>query len=572
MNDEAVIKKAEQEMNATLRDNDERRSATALLIDLVQASGAHVYLDEQGDPYISFSEKPLISFPIHGPVFHRWLSAKFWNQYEKGYNTECFNQVISTLEGQAFHENVKQHLFNRIARYDGIIYYDLGDDQRVVRIDREGWKIVTSCPVKFRRFKHQKPQVTPQEGGDIRRVLQYINLRQDKDKLLFLTYLVAVLVPDIPRVILVHVGSQGAAKSTAMRVVRSLIDPSYSDLLSPPADTNELGQLANHNYCLYFDNLSRISDDLSDILCRLATGIGFSKRKLYSDDEDILYNQKVAIGFNGVTLVAHKADVLDRCLILGSWERIPDNQRLEENELLQNFDKEKPFILGALFTVLSETLRISPDVKLPKRPRMADYARYAASAAISLGESVDAFLSAFEENTIRQNQATIESSPVAQTILDFMNDKSEWIGTSSDLYGLLKKSADKVQLDGFPKGVNWLWRKIEVVRPNLQSMGVSVAQGEKSFGSIIQIFKDTKGDKNTAIGTPAAIEGNTTTSSIDDLNGSMAVMAASENEKTSCPICRNIEFWQRADGTKICSVCHPNSTEMGKTYVTSRSD
>ena len=65
---------------------------------------------------------------------------------------------------------------------------------------------------------------------------------------------------------------------------------------------------------------------ISDQLCRAVTGSGFTKRELYSDDNDIIYNFRRCLGFNGINLAATKADLLDRGIIM-ALERIPESKR-----------------------------------------------------------------------------------------------------------------------------------------------------------------------------------------------------------------------------------------------------
>lgn len=473
------------------------------IVNLVFSLNVKLYLDATGEPHITISEKPIVGFPIKGSVFRRWISGKYWQEYNKGFSGESFQQAVNSLEGQAFHEGKTKTLFNRIARVENTIYYDLGDDKRIVEISSEGWVIMDKSPVVFKRFTHQLHQVEPRTGGSINTVLKYLNLKTETDKLLFRTYLLTVFIPDIPRVVLVNIGDQGAAKSTALRIARSLIDPSSSELLSPPTDINELAQASNHHYCLYFDNLSYLRDELSDALCRLATGIGFTKRKLYTNDEDILFNQKVAVGITGITLVAQKADLLDRCLIL-SYDRIPEESRIDEEDFWKDFNQSKPYILGSIFDKLSQILKIIPQFKLAKKPRMADYAKYAAAGAIALGKEANDFLKAFNENVGRQNQAAIESSPIAQTILQFMSDKEQWSGSSSQLHKELKGIAESSNLqvggsDGFPKSSNWLWKRIMQIRPNLLSFGIKVFKAEETASSVINLSKTLQESKNTTI-------------------------------------------------------------------------
>lgn len=508
MKDDALIQKAEEAAEFDLLTLNEKRDRVAdRLVKYALDKGIQVFLDQEGQPHVIFSEKPTVAFPIKSPALKRWLAGKYWAEFEKGFSGENFLQVVASLEGKAFHENNVRAVFNRVAIYGNVIFYDLGDGKRAVKVTPDGWQITSDCPILFYRFKHQKPQVEPVSGGDLNNVLKFINIKSENDKLLFLTYLVVALIPDVPRAVLINTGDQGAAKSTALRVARSLIDPSISELLEPARSVEELILNANHHYCLYLDNLSFLPEWLSDTLCRLCTGIGFSKRKLFYDDDDIIFQQKVAIGLTGINLVAEKADLLDRCLIL-RFEQIQDDERVDEKEFWLRFDDEKPKILGALFDTLSDTLKIVSSLSLPHKPRMADYAKYAAAAAISLGKTAERFLLAFGENISRQNQAAVESSPTAQVLLQFMEDKPEWSGRSSELYQELKPLAEEANLDigknGFPKGSNWLWKKIAAVKTNLFALGIKVAYDQDKTGSKITIKKISKSQENTAITTTTA--------------------------------------------------------------------
>lgn len=529
----------------------EKRNVSDKIVDLAFELGIELYLDQTGEPHVTFLEKPIVGFPVKSSVFRRWISGKYWEKYNKGFSGQCLLQVVNTIEGRAFHEGKTRSLFNRVARVGDTIFYDLGDDQKVVKVTTSGWEVITGCLERFRRFNHQLPQVEPKRGGDLLAVLNYLNLKTDTDKLLLLTYIPTIFIPDIPRVVLVYIGDQGAAKSTALRVTRSLIDPSIAELLSPPTNINELAQAANHHYCLYLDNLSFLRDELSDALCRLATGIGFTKRKLFTNDEDILFSPKVAVGITGINLPAQRADLLDRCLIL-SFERIPDEKLIDEEDFWKDFNQQKPYILGSIFDKLSIILNKYLSFKLPRKPRMADYAKYAAIAATTLGKSPEEFLSAFSENVERQNQEAIESSPTAQTILKFISDKEKWGGPSTELHGILKVIAEKNNLqiggsDGFPKSSNWLWKRIERIRPNLLSLGVSVLKSEVTNSSVITIKKVLQKAENTAISASVAKD--------------MAAMAVSTASSESCPVCDGKDFWKRPDGDLICSMCHPLSNK-----------
>lgn len=487
-----------------------KKGLTVYLCELAVGAGVVFFLDQNNEVFFLLPEEPLAAFPLTGSKLRGWLSSRYMDVANKGFSGKTFKEVTDTLYAKAVHSGKKLQLWNRVALVNNTVYYDLGDGRRVVKIDKEGWVITHNAPVRFVRFSHQLPQVEPVEG-ELVDVLEFINLKNENDRLLYLTYLVAGLNPSILRVLISLYGDQGSAKSTGLRITRSIIDPSDAgtyhpsksgNLLSPPKDETDLANKVLRHYCLYFDNLSYCPGWMSDAFARLITGASFSKRKLYTDTDEITINAMPLLGMNGINLVAEKPDLLDRLLIL-EMERISETERKTEKEFWSKFRDALPQILGGLFSILSKTLALAENLKLKRQPRMADYATFATAAAIVLGSSEEEFLQAFSRNVQKQNQSAVDSSPVAQTIIRFMEDKTFWEGSTTDLYLFLKVLADQMALtvggvNGFPKASNWLWKKIQVVRPNLNSFGIEVKHSEDKTSSIIKITKSSKFNENAA--------------------------------------------------------------------------
>ena len=57
---------------------------------------------------------------------------------------------------------------------------------------------------------------------------------------------------------------------------------------------------ATNGWVVALDNLSHLSTWLSDALCRLATGGGFSTRELYTHDEEKLFDAQRPVILNGI--------------------------------------------------------------------------------------------------------------------------------------------------------------------------------------------------------------------------------------------------------------------------------
>ena len=109
---------------------------------------------------------------------------------------------------------------------------------------------------------------------------------------------------------------------------------------------------ATNGWLCAFDNLSFMPNWLSDALCRLSTGGGFSTRSLYTDDEERIFEAKRPVILNGIEEIATRGDLLDRTLI-AYVPRIHEHAYQPESQFWAEFEKARPAILGALFQTLS---------------------------------------------------------------------------------------------------------------------------------------------------------------------------------------------------------------------------
>lgn len=159
--------------------------------------------------------------------FKQWLGRQLYLTEEKTPNSDALNSAIIVIEGKGIFDGKEYGLHNRLAFQQGAIWYDLADEAwRAVKISPEGWEVVNHPPILFCRYQHQRPQVEPIRGDGSKRLLDFVNLRHDSQKVLFKVYTVSCFIPDIPHPIVHLYGDQGAAKTTIMRLVSSLVDPS----------------------------------------------------------------------------------------------------------------------------------------------------------------------------------------------------------------------------------------------------------------------------------------------------------------------------------------------------------
>src|SRR5690606_22624874 len=152
--------------------------------------------------------------------------------------------------------------------------------------------------------------------------------------------------PRGPYPLLALFAEQGSGKSTAGKLIRSLVDPNSAPLRSEHRDARDLMIGANNSWCLAYDNLSFVPSWLSDALCRLSTGGGFATRELYTDQDEIIFDAMRPVMLTSIEDVATRSDLLDRCLIV--WlPSIPEEKRRSEEEIVVAFEQVQPQILGA---------------------------------------------------------------------------------------------------------------------------------------------------------------------------------------------------------------------------------
>jgi len=377
------------------------------------ATNNKLFHDQFGEAYIAIGGKGSEILRLRSCEFMGWLNTYAYSNYSGVImkNNQA-TDIKRALEGFALcGEDSEICLEPRVRRIKDEIWYDLGKE--AICVSDRGWKIVKEPPIIFRRYGHQKAQVKPVKGGDIQLFRKFTNITDDSDWNLFLAFAVATLIPDIPKPVLVINGSQGAGKSTPMRMLKDLADPSQLVSAGKITGEKELARLANRHSLLFFDNLSFLEKDNSDVLCRLITGDGFSKRRLYSDDDEVIYNYRRPIMLNGINNFITQADLLDRALIL-NVERIAEDKRLTEVELWGKFEKEKPLILGAMFTVLSKAMRIFPETPTSGLPRMADFGRWGCAIYSAINDKpFTEFQRILSGNKERQIEESIEADPVA---------------------------------------------------------------------------------------------------------------------------------------------------------------
>jgi hypothetical protein len=453
-----------------------RKSASTRLVELVLQSTVELFHDPGGTAYgsIAFGDRRE-TWPLRSSGFRRYLNRLFFELAGKTAGGQAIQDAIATLEGQATFGAPQYPVHVRVAESDGKVYLDLADDRwRAVEISANGWRVVTDPPVKFRRPRGMLPLPEPTGGVGVDALREFVNVPDDDDWQLVVAWMVQALRPRGPYPVIFFHGEQGCAKSTTGRAVRMLLDPRVAPMRSEPRDERDLMIAATNSWVLAFDNLSELPRWLSDALCRLATGGGFSTRQLYTDDEEVIFDAMRPCLLTGIEDLASRGDLLERGLVL-RLPTISESRRRSEASFWPAFEAVRPQILGALLDVASGVIRDLPGVRLPCLPRMADFAQVATAAEPALGWQAGSFLRSYSGNREAANDLALEASPLAGPIR-VVAAAGGFEGTATELLArLAQHAAEKVANSRqWPKTGQALSGALRRLAPNLRKVGVLV--------------------------------------------------------------------------------------------------
>jgi len=317
------------------------------------------------------------TWPIRSRQFRHWLRRRYYEETWSAASAETIRSALDLLEARAQFDAPERTVHIRLAEHSGRTYLDVADkDWRAVQIGPDGWQVVTSPPVRFRRAAGMLPLPIPQRGGSIEALAAFLNLPATGEFVLVVAWLLAALQRGGPYPVLVIAGEQGSAKTVLTKILRALIDPNAAPTRAPPREERDLMIAANNSHVLAYDNLSGLPSWLSDALCRLATGGSFAIRRLYTDCDEVLFQAARPAILNGIEDVVSRSDLADRAIFL-ALEPIADARRRTERQLWREFEVVRPRILGALLDAAVHGLRRLSRVQLERSPRMADFALWA---------------------------------------------------------------------------------------------------------------------------------------------------------------------------------------------------
>ena len=247
-----------------------------------------------------------------------------------------------------------------------------------------------------------------------------------------------------------------------------------------PGKEDDLFVAATSNHVLVFDNLSGLKPDTSDQLCRLCTGGGITKRKHYTNADQVTLSATRPMILNGISSFVKRADLADRAVLI-DLQPIEETQRKNDTDFWKEFEQTLPQILGAVFDVMVTGLEKLPTVELDRSPRMTDFAKWCVAIEGPLGGGV---MDAYRASMKWGSDEAQEANPLVSGVVEWLDSEENARKGSQGLpaNALLKelhefmesqdRQSETSKDNGWPQSPSALGSTLKRIAPLLRQKGI----------------------------------------------------------------------------------------------------
>lgn len=469
-------------------------------VEITQSQALIEIANHHASFFMSENEEMFATVSINGIKEHYSLNSSKFKKILRMYFYQIFNKPIgNTALAEAIDTLIAYHEFNckefkktfvRVAGNHNTIYIDLGTQNReIIEVNKSGWEIKKNNSIKFIRPNTFRPLPIPVKGGSISDLDEFLNIKEE-DRILIYSFLLSCFSPMGPYPILILQGPQGVGKSFFSNLIKRVVDPAFAPIRSLPRNEEDLAITAQKMQLLVFDNLSSLGNTMSDSLCKLSTGGGYSTRKLFENTEEVVLSILRPVILNGIDYIARRPDLADRAIII-NLSPINDSDRLPESEVLHILEQKIPRILGALLDALSFALRNYDNVELNSFPRMADFVKFAAAAEIGFGYKNGTFFREYTRNRKEASEEAVEHDLLVSTIIDCLDKEKKISGTATSIIEILRKyiSVEAQSSKYWIKTPNLLKDQLTRIQPILTANCISYEYHRNSLGRIHTLEK-----------------------------------------------------------------------------------
>jgi hypothetical protein len=311
-----------------------------------------------GQHYAVMANRPNLALPhtAHRSEVLDAVCAEWYRQMQSYPSSTARAQASAYLSNECRQAQVRDVEF-RVQHFDGAVYLDVNaENQCILRIDGADCVLVNDAPVLFRR--NDVTRALPQFGasGDLRDLLKFVRIPERALPAL-LSCLVTSWLTHLPQPLVLIQGTAAAGKTTSMRFLLDLVDPTTK---MPGAtltdDERTIRALSQLRRTFIFDNVSNVKNETSDVLAKITTGSELVQRALYENSTPDVIELRRPVFINGILEGFARSDLSSRSVVF-ELSSIPNGERRSHPELESQWENLKGGIFSALARLVSVVLR-----------------------------------------------------------------------------------------------------------------------------------------------------------------------------------------------------------------------
>lgn len=298
-------------------------------------------------------------------------------------------------------------------------------------------------------------------------------------------------------------GLNGSGKTLLTSFINKIVDPTSANPGTLPTSVRELAVTLSAGYLAVFDNITKISDDVSDLLCQAAYGGTYTTRKLYTNKETTCVRFHNVIILNSISEeVVKKPDLLQRIIPI-KLNTITDGRKSEQ-KLKVEFKLALPAILYGIFDTLRKAFKILPETKSPSNFRFIDAARLGCAISKILWDDENVFINAFNANMVQGSFDLLENDALTNIVLSWLREQESMQlkkGFSHPLtlppikattfhetiVNFAKQNNINITTKGLAPDATAFTKKLNTYSINFNNIGVEFSRIHTNSGNIVNI-------------------------------------------------------------------------------------
>jgi hypothetical protein len=323
-------------------------------------------------------------------------------------------------------------------------------------------------------------------------------LSVDDQRCLLRVWILHLFLPALNPVhpIPLHEGVTGSGKSVLGELVgRWLAGPHFEVVDLPAGDATKAEESLKlalwKRPLVVIDNVDSPAPWLEDFLCRVATGVRMSRRRLYTNAEEVHFTPRAGLVITSRDPHFRREDVARRLLPI-RFHPIPSDQRRSETEMRADLDARRAAIWADVLTEIARVQDAWPSVKGTLKPShsLADFSIFGQMLAAADRADPAEWTALMGRLEQAQQRFTVEEDPLVELLREALDDVEGHLPSEpvAELYTTLKDSAFEAGMPWPFKNVAALTKALKNRRPALeQALGVQIVLSNNHKGGQYQV-------------------------------------------------------------------------------------